>query len=237
MSEERVQSATGSQIRQAARALLVEHGASGVTLRAIARALGITAPALYRYYSSHSALLEHLRHDICVDLAAELSEDLAGLPDDDGLTQFFAVCRGFRRWALAHRREFGLVFASPADAAGSTPLSGATEPFGRVFISSVGPVLATHELAAVPDELVPDALRADVAAFRAALLERLPEPAQAETHLSLGVAYLMVQFWTRIYGHVTLEVFGNFPMRVSDPDALFGAMLTDLAREVGLGPT
>lgn len=232
---------TAAQIRATARSLLVAHGAEGVTLRAIARTLGITAPALYRYYASHSALIEHLRRDICVDLADELSADVAKLPDGDGLAQFFAVCRGFRRWSLAHPREFALVFASPVPATDS-PLAGATEPFGRVFISAIGRVLANHELAAVPDDRVPRSLRADVQAFREAMLAGLAEQYGApipDRKLPLGVAFLMVQYWARIYGHVALEVFGNLPMPVSDPAKsaeLFNAMLADLAHEVGLGP-
>jgi AcrR family transcriptional regulator len=238
MPDARVETDTAAQIRRTARWLLVEHGADGVTLRAIARTLGITAPALYRYYDSHSALLEHLRLDICVDLAAELSADLARLPDDDGLAQFFAVCRGFRRWSLAHPREFALVFASPS-VHHDDPLAGATEPFGRVFIGAIGRVLANHDLAGVPDDYVPPALRADVQSFREALLAGVAEESDGaipQERLPLGVAYLMVQYWARIYGHVTLEVFGNFPMPMSNPDALFNAMLGDLAREVGLGP-
>lgn len=231
---------TAAQIRSTARTLLVDHGAEGVTLRAIARALGITAPALYRYYDSHSALLEHLRRDICVDLAADLSRDVLEIEDDETLSQFFAVCCGFRRWSLAHPREFALVFASPRAQQQDEPLSGATEPFGRVFIGAIGQVLTNHVLAGVPDDYVPPELRDDVQAFRAALLagvaqESAGDPIAAE-RLPLGVAYLMIQFWARIYGHVALEVFGNFPMLTSEPDALFNAMLADLAREVGIDP-
>lgn len=230
------ESSTGFQIRQVARTLLTERGPAGVTLRAIARTLGITAPALYRYYSSHSALLDRVRTDICIDLADELTEDIAKHPEHDGLAQFFGVCRGFRRWALANPTEFTLVFASmnTGDA-----ISGATEPFGRVFISSVGKVLATHELAGVPDDVVPTALRDDVESFRSTVLSRIAtgeESESAERRLTLGVAYILVQYWTRIYGHVSLEVSGGFPMAVSDPDALFNAMLADLVREIGLGP-
>ena len=43
----------------------------------------------------------------------------------------------------------------------------------------------------------------------------------------------MTTFWARIYGHVTLEVFGNYPMAVRDPDILFDATLEDLARSIG----
>lgn len=233
---ERPVSGTGSLIKEAARRLLVEHGVAGVTLRAIARDLGLTAPALYRYYRSHSQLLEQLRGEISVELADELSEDVARMPDD-GIGQFFAVCRGFRRWALAHPHEFALVFASVSTEHTSAPLTGANEPFGRVFITSMARVLVSHELAGLPDDLVPSALRNDVAKFRQTVLDTLARDGRRidPNRLPLEVAFLMVQYWIRIYGHVTLEVFGNFPMPVVQPDVLFDAMLAELARELGLG--
>lgn len=236
----RNESVTGLRIRKAARELLVDQGAEAVTLRAIARSIGITAPALYRYYRSHSDLIDNLRADIGAELAQELAEDVASLPPQDGLAQFLAVCRGFRRWALAHPREFALVFATPP-ASTPVPMKGATEQFGAVFIATVGKVLATHEVAGFEDELVPKALRADMESFRTALLERL-EAGAPELHellsrkLTLGLSYLVVQFWSRIYGHVALEVFGHFPMVLHAPDALFDALLADISLEVGLGP-
>lgn len=44
----------------------------------------------------------------------------------------------------------------------------------------------------------------------------------------------MMTMWARLYGHVTLEVFGNYPMPVSDPEVLFDAVLADLAAGIGL---
>src|SRR5689334_8888777 len=99
---ERGKAETDREIRQQARALLVDQGPEAVTLRAIARKVGITAPALYRYYTSREDLVEHIRTDICTDLAAELNADLADLPSSDVLGQVLAICRGFRRWAIAH---------------------------------------------------------------------------------------------------------------------------------------
>ncbi len=119
----------------------------------------------------------------------------------------------------------------------SAPLTGANEPFGRVFITSMARVLVSHELAGLPDELVPSALRNDVAKFRQTVLDTLARDGVHidPNRLPLEVAFLMVQYWIRIYGHVTLEVFGNFPMRLTQPDVLFDAMLAELARELGLG--
>lgn len=234
---------TERDIRRTARALLVENGPDAVTLRAIARKLGITAPALYRYYASRDELVERLRLDVVADLGAELAGEIAELPGD-GVARLFELCRGFRHWALTHTREFTLVFASPTGEVGSAEASAATlrrvsEPFGRIFLATAAQLLATHDLAIPPEESVPAELRADLTAYHDELLAVTAESGldvPAST-LDLGTTYLMMQFWARLYGHVTLEVFGNYPIPVSKPDALFDAMLADLAREIGLEPT
>jgi AcrR family transcriptional regulator len=79
----RARAATEQDIRRTARKLLVEQGPEAVTLRAIARELGITAPALYRYYESRDDLVENLRLDVCADLADDLAEEIAELPLDE----------------------------------------------------------------------------------------------------------------------------------------------------------
>ncbi|MTD56173.1 TetR/AcrR family transcriptional regulator [Amycolatopsis pithecellobii] len=236
----RVRVATDQDIRRTARTLLIERGPEAVTLRAIARELGITAPALYRYYGSRDDLVEHLRLDVIADLAAELSEEIATLTDDGG-EQLFAICRGFRRWALTHTKEFTLVFASPTgdvgSAAGSvTTMQRASEPFGRIFLVTAGRILATHQLTIPSAEAVPVELRQDLSAFQSELLSVLHQSGIEfpPDKLNLGTTYVMIQFWARLYGHITLEVFGNYPIPLSKPDAVFDALLADLAREIGL---
>lgn len=234
----RVRAATDQDIRRTARALLVEQGPEAVTLRAIARELGITAPALYRYYGSRDDLIEHLRRDVCADLATELAEDISEVTED-AASQLLAICRGFRRWALTHTKEFTLVFASPTGKVGSAPgsaLSRVDEPFGRIFLTTAARVLATQTLAMPSSEAVPPEVRDDLAGFQAGLLAVLQDSGLAfpAEKLDLGTAYMMIQFWARLYGHVTLEVFGNYPLSLAKPDVLFDAMLADLAREIGL---
>ncbi|UVS82688.1 TetR/AcrR family transcriptional regulator [Actinokineospora sp. UTMC 2448] len=233
---------TDRAIRAQARALLVRDGPQAVTLRAIAREMGITAPALYRYYASHDDLIEHLRADVCEDLAGELARDLAELSEDDRTGQVMAVCRGFRRWALAHPQEFVLVFASPSEATSNCPAgpNGADVPmdsFGRIFLSVAGGVLASGPLVVPQDRDVPPSLAADLTAFRGELLRVIAESGVEvpEERLGLGTAYVMLQAWVRLYGQVALEVFGQFPFPVTDPEPLFESMLADLLREVGLG--
>ncbi|TNC27251.1 TetR/AcrR family transcriptional regulator [Amycolatopsis alkalitolerans] len=234
----RVRVATDQDIRRTARTLLVERGPEAVTLRAIARELGITAPALYRYYGSRDDLIEHLRLDVIADLGAELSEEVAGLTDN-GAQQLFAICRGFRRWALTHTREFTLVFASPTGEVGSaagSALHRVGEPFGRIFLIAAGRILATHRLTIPPPDAVPPELREDLATFQSELTAVLNESGAElpPDKLNLGTTYVMIQFWARLYGHITLEVFGNYPIPLSKPDAVFDALLADLAQQIGL---
>jgi AcrR family transcriptional regulator len=256
---ERNRADTDRQIRTVARTLLVSRGREGVTLRAIAREMGITAPALYRYYDSFEDLIQHVCADICVDLAAELTSDLSAIPDVDTTGQVFAVCRGFRTWAIRHPREFTLVFAGPAgpadlravgptgpagssapgaagQVAGLGQLGSATDPFGRIFLTVAGRVLATRELVTPEDHEVPEQLRADLVEFRRTLFDTLADSGvQLPDHVfSLGAAYTMLRFWVRLYGLVALEVFDRFPFAVSDPESLFESMVTELAAEVGL---
>jgi len=106
----RVRDATVAEIKATARTLLVAEGPEALTLRAIARAMGMTAPALYRYFDSHEALVGAC----CMDLLDEITETLERARDavgtDDPVGRLTAACRAFRDWSLTHRREFQLVF-------------------------------------------------------------------------------------------------------------------------------
>ncbi|HVW42265.1 MAG TPA: TetR-like C-terminal domain-containing protein, partial [Amycolatopsis sp.] len=79
-------------------------------------------------------------------------------------------------------------------------------------------------------------IRDDLTTFQNELLSLLREtglevPAE---RIDLGTTYVMIQFWARLYGHITLEVFGNYPLPMSKPDAVFDALLADLASQTGL---
>src|SRR3954469_16933026 len=138
---------TERDIRRQARTLLVNHGREAVTLRAIAREVGITAPALYRYYDSREDLLRHLCDDICQDLEAELYAALEPLGEDAGTEQVYAVCRGFRRGALAHPQEFSLVFASTEKVIGTVNPADRLkvgDQFGKVFLEVASRLIIQH---------------------------------------------------------------------------------------------
>src|SRR5690348_3487579 len=69
---DRVRADTVRQIKQTARAVLVEQGVDGLALRAVAREMGMTAPGLYRYFASREELVEHVVADVYDELVGEL---------------------------------------------------------------------------------------------------------------------------------------------------------------------
>ncbi|TDD02894.1 TetR/AcrR family transcriptional regulator [Saccharopolyspora terrae] len=224
---ERARAATEQDIRRHARTLLVERGSDAVTLRAIARELGITAPALYRYYASREDLLRQLCDDICADLSEELSTAFDP-SSEDFLDRTFAVCRRFRAWALAHPKEFALVFATPKG------LSRQPDRFAGVFLSIVAPMMSENPNAEekvkapvdLPDLSVQQKSLAD--AFSHEGIDMPPEAMDAEA------VYFLMRWWVRLYGHIALEVFGRFPFDLFHADQLFDAALHELAAESGL---
>lgn len=245
---EQSRAATELDIRRRARELLVREGQEAVTLRAIARELGITAPALYRYYASREELLSRIREDICGDLSAELTASMPA--EQDHLSKVFTVCRGFRWWALAHPREFALVFATPAaktprkrESLGRRNDEGTDhgqelprrDELGSVFLKVAGPLMA-EGVAESPPAHIPEELRDGLGDSRRDLAkafedEGIDMPREA---LSPEAVYLLLRWWARLYGQVALEVFEQFPFDVSQAGSLFESMLIELAGESGL---
>ncbi len=110
---DRVRAATTEEIKQVARKILVDEGPEAVTLRAIAREMGMTAPALYRYFGSHQELIRNVIGDIFLEIGGDIQAAIDGAADRGITAKFGAAAREFRRWSLGHQREFGLAFRHP----------------------------------------------------------------------------------------------------------------------------
>jgi AcrR family transcriptional regulator len=231
---ERTRDATTSEIKQTARRLLEHEGPDALTLRAIAREMGMTAPGLYRYFASHEELVGAVCHDVLDELTEALEAARDTVPVDDPVGRLGATCRAFRRWALEHPREFELSFATgvanqaavaetmqgacaPAAAAGPEVLS-----FGGVFLDIFVEIWTAAPFP-VPDEasLPPDLVR-QVRAFSTVVGDVLP----------LGALTAYLAGWVRLYGAVTMETFGLLRFALDDAEPMFEAMLADMARSL-----
>ncbi|MBA3338654.1 MAG: WHG domain-containing protein [Geodermatophilaceae bacterium] len=221
---ERVRAQTRDEILVAARDL-VRKGEE-INMRAVARALGMTAPALYRYVDGHEDLLDLLGGHLYDELITELERARETLDSLDMIGRLIAMAHAFRNWALAHRYEYGLLFASPLMSAAHTN-TGCTHEAGQRFGAVWADIFArlwTAGTIASPDldHVDPD------------LLNELQDMDELKgIDLPLPIRYLYVRQWTRLYGMVTLEAFCQLHWALEDGVALFEAMLDDCAADLG----
>jgi len=212
---------TEARIVAAARALMASDGE--VTLRAVARELGLTAPALYRYAPNHEELVRMIAIAIDHEVAERIAAAADRQPADDPDARLIAACVEFRHWALTNRKEFALVFTN-VDVECIKEHDGSS---GMVF---AGLLLALwqqrrFEVPAL-DDLDPGL----------AEILRTPEaPVDPDTPAGLeGLTWLLTQGWSRLYGTVTLEVFGHVDARLVEEGHLFRSMIADQAEPLGL---
>jgi AcrR family transcriptional regulator len=224
---DRLRADTVREIKQTARRVLVDQGVDGLALRAVAREMGMSAPALYRYFDSREDLVEHVVADLYDELVAvlEAARD-AAVPAEAG-PQLLAVSRAFRAWAITHHAEFGLLFGSPAERVGLTGQEGiahqAGHRFGQVFGALVARIYLERGFPIPRDDDMEPALQEQLKDW----CDTLPVP------LPLGVMHVFLSCWIRLYGMVCMEVFGHLRFALADPEPMFEAELRGLAGLLG----
>ncbi len=210
-------------IKEVAREQIAQHGAAALSLRAIARQLSITAPAIYNYFPNRDDLVTALIVDAYHSMAAALAET-RGANHVDHAASIIASADAYRTWALTHPEEYNLIFG--------TPIPGYHAP-----MEITGPAAA--ESMSVLIQVLDDAHRDGALNFDApspTLLAFLqPWVDKLEFAGSAGVIHLALACWAQIHGLVSLELFGHL---VPDPEngdarALFEAEIrTTVARIV-----
>src|SRR6266700_4511061 len=109
----RQRQATAAEIKALARAQLAADGADAVNLRAIARQMGTTSSALFRYFPSHADLVSALLADAYAALADALAAAVAARPPGDHAGRWAALCHAYRDWSLDNPAEFALTHGTP----------------------------------------------------------------------------------------------------------------------------
>ena len=223
---ERARAATTDEIVATARRLLVDNGPSAVTLRAIAREMGMTAPGLYRYVASHEDLMGVLVVALYDECTAQLeaARDAAG---SDPTSRLLAAARAFRRWALANPVELGLVFASPVPAYDDKAADGivheAGRRFGGVFLGLFVELWHRQPFPVRADDEIDPRLLAELRAW--------PLPDLGLPH---GALEVHLRCWMRLYGAVVLEAFGQVSFAVLDAEPLFELEMATLGEMLGI---
>ncbi|MEV6291304.1 TetR/AcrR family transcriptional regulator [Streptomyces sp. NPDC051896] len=209
-------------IKEAARRQLAEEGAAKLSLRAVARELGMVSSALYRYFPSRDDLLTALIIDAYDSLGAAAEQARDAAAGTAAVARWTAVCEAVRGWALAHPHEYALIYGSPVPgyAAPQTTVPAAA----RVGLVFIGIVRDTHEDSGLADLPLPAGLRPEAERMAADLAPDLPPEAITA----------LVAAWAQLFGLVSFELFGQFNRVVEDREAFFRHAVTGLAHGVGL---
>lgn len=217
---ERLRAEALAEIREHGYAQIAEGGPTALSLNGIAKAMGMSGPALYRYFASRDELLATLVTESYEDLAAALVAAARGASRRAPEGRLRAVATAFRAWALAQPHRYRLVF-------GSTYGSGALAP-ERVIPASQR---SMHVFLVALADLAPPA-----PAPRGALGRELRAWAEAGGE-AFGPAILLlgVTAWTRMHGVVSLEIEGVFAQMGLDPAALYEAEVDHLIAQAS-GP-
>lgn len=212
------------EIKAAARRQLGEVGSAGLSLRAVARELGMVSSAVYRYFPSRDELLTALIID-AYDALGEAVEAAEGrVARRNRRARWMACCRAVREWALAHRHEYALIYGSPVPGY-AAPIA-TIEPATRVARVLMGILDDTEALGfrAAGDATIPKSVRVDLAAIQSAV----------GSDVSDDLLLAGLRAWVELYGTVSFELFGQFQNVVSDPRRYFEVQMQRTADSIGL---
>ncbi|MFS0701170.1 TetR/AcrR family transcriptional regulator [Cellulomonas sp. 179-A 4D5 NHS] len=206
---ERLRRQTADEIKQRAFDLVDTDGAHDVTIASVGKGMGMTPPALYRYFPSREALLSALVVDAYADLGSTVADAVERASGDEPGTRVRVALTTYRAWALAHPRRYTMLFSDRSRDVPDLPAGVAAINVGML------PVLtALGEIAASSG-------RADPPADEA--LSRWAQAVGAPADLAPVALRLAVLAWSRVHGLVSLEITGALAAMGLDADLLMEA--------------
>ncbi|HEY2285069.1 MAG TPA: TetR/AcrR family transcriptional regulator [Streptosporangiaceae bacterium] len=227
-ARQRARAEITGEIKDEARRQLAATGAQ-LSLRAVARELGMVSSALYRYFPSRDDLLTALIIDAYDDLAtaAEKADaTAAGRPGATARDRWRACCHAIRDWARAFPHEYALIYGSPVPGyhAPQDTVAHAARVAGVLGALLEGARDAGPAAGAGPG--LPGELAAQAEIVAAAVAPGVP-PAVAARGLIA---------WTQLFGMVSFELFGQLVGTADPADDFFGYAIDQMAGLVGLPP-
>jgi AcrR family transcriptional regulator len=215
-----------AEIVRSGRAQLAEVGAVNLSLRAVARDLGVVSSAVYRYVRSRDELLTLLIVDAYDSLGEQVEQVVAASAGRRPSARWIEAAMAVRSWAIEHPHEYALLYGTPvpgyeAPGEDTTP-SGTRVSFALVSI--VRDAWAAGDLDPPAGPSVPRPLGRELAVSKEVLDLPVPDAVVVRT----------VAAWTQLFGLVSFELFNQTRGLVTDHEALFRATVTAMADQLGL---
>jgi AcrR family transcriptional regulator len=215
------------EIKLVARRHLAVEGAN-LSLRAVARDLGMVSSAVYRYFPSRDELLTALIIDAYNSMgeAAEAA-DAAVTDRSDVLGRWMAVTTALRGWAVARPHEYALLYGSPVPgyAAPRDTVGPATRP-----VLVMGAILNDARAAGrlkddAPVAHLPGKLRGEVRRVAELVAAGVSEQVMARALIA----------WTEVFGAISFDLFGRLNNVIEERDAWFDHQVRAMAAFIGIG--
>ncbi len=219
---ERIREETVREIKKIARRQLAEGGATAVSLRAIAREMGMSAPGLYSYFANYDELITALVIDVFNSMANALEAARDACDAGDHAGRFQAVVSTYRQWALEHRYEYLLIFGTPDINAPIEIIAPAAKRNWRVILEVLSAAAADDHLR-IPsqfDEATP-------------IYDQIQQEWRAlyGIEVSVPVLHTAVKVWGLFHGLVMLELTQRQPEMLKQAHEL---ELQLLMKDIGL---
>jgi AcrR family transcriptional regulator len=217
----RLRAWTREEIKAAALRQLAEHGAEGLSLNAIAKELGMTGPALYRYVASRDGLLADLVVDAWEELADALERAAKENAEASPAKHLGAIGLAYRAWAAAQPHRYRLAVQTRL---------GSGELASERVIPAAQRAMAVilYALEDLPQARQPKPkLTADLRAQLDTWTHRVGGPPRPPAILLRGVI-----FWSRLHGLISLELDGHLASMQLDAELLYRAELAELGGQV-----
>jgi len=225
---EKARLATTDEIKATALDLMREQGTTDVRFTDIARVMGMTAPALYRYYADRDELLTELIVDGYGVLEDRISDALRPLADDDVAGRWVAAATAYRDWARSEPQQFALLLGMPVPGY-VAPDEGPTTEAAKAAMSQLASIfLAAAGTGQLGSPLVTEVSQA-VARCEKTKHDELVDMVPPESFQA------MMQTWAMLHGFVSLEAYGHFDWLEPDArDELFRSHVRLAAKAAGL---
>jgi AcrR family transcriptional regulator len=221
-ARERARAELTREIKEEARRQLATQSASGLSLRAVARELGMVSSALYRYFGSRDELLTALIIDAYEAVGAAAEEASAGRPAADIRGRWRAACGAIRDWAVANPHEYALIYGSPVPGYQAPQ---ATVASAVRAVRVMGGILAdANPGARLPRQPLPPVLAEQAAIVADAIAPGAPAAVTARALIA----------WTQLFGMISFELFGQFVGSLEPAEEFFGYTVERMADFIGL---
>lgn len=230
-ARERAREEITAEILSAARLRLQETGPGELSLRAVARDVGMVSSAVYRYFPSRDDLLTALLIAAYDELGAAAEDaDDAVADREDHLARWIATCRAARAWSVAHPHDYALLYGSPVH--GYAAPQDTVGPATRVIVRLVRIIVEAHSSGSAETPTAPPGA-GDTSTVVAGAVEFVREQGVTGDHVPEVVVRTLMA-WSTLFGTLSFELWGHLVGSVNNYDDYFDQVALRLADDLGL---